>query len=141
MKINVFTDGGARGNPGPSAIGVVIKAEDGRKIVSFGEKIGVGTNNIAEYQAVIKALDWIGNNIKKLNPRNSDVKLSFYLDSLLVVSQLNGLFKVKNPALRELLLTVRNIEGAIGVPIYYSHIPRALNSEADFEVNKALGLR
>lgn len=141
MKIKVYTDGGARGNPGPSAIGVVIKAEDGSKIVSFGEKIGVATNNIAEYQAVIRALDWIVNNLKNVCQNNSDIKLLFYLDSLLVVSQLNGLFKVKNPILRELLLTVRNTEGSIGAPIFYSHIPRTQNSDADFEVNKALGLR
>ncbi len=137
MKIKIYTDGGARGNPGPSAIGVVIKAEDGSKIISFGEKIGVATNNIAEYQAVIKALDWIVNNLKEVCPKNSDIKLLFYLDSLLVVSQLNGLFKVKNPILRELLLTVRNTEGLVSAPIIYSHIPRAENSEADFEVNKA----
>ena len=88
--IIVYTDGGARGNPGPAAIGVYIIDQDGNRVVKFGKKIGETTNNVAEYKAVYNALDWIKNNLKN-NIRN----INFLLDSKLVVNQLNGIFKIK----------------------------------------------
>lgn len=133
--LNVFTDGGARGNPGPSAIGVYIESTDGKIISGFGKTIGVATNNVAEYKAVIEALTWIIENKKDLA---KEAKINFFLDSKLVCSQIIGIFKVKNADLRNLLFDVRNMEAQIRLPIYYKYIPREQNMKADAFVNQAL---
>lgn len=135
QKLNLFTDGGARGNPGRAAIGVFIKDDRGTKIAGFGKKIGVSTNNIAEYRAVIGALFWILENKEKLS---KTVKINFFLDSNLVCSQITGIFKIKNSQLRDLLFQVRQMESQINIPINYSYIPREKNKEADKYVNLAL---
>lgn len=130
MKLIIHTDGGARGNPGPAAVGVVIQ-DTGRKIIAeFGKRIGVTTNNVAEYTAVREALE----NAKGEKPFDID----FYLDSVLVVNQLNGMFKVKDGKLRELLMQVRTLEAETGGVIRYQAIPREKNRRADFLVNRAL---
>jgi ribonuclease HI len=133
--LNVFTDGGARGNPGPSAIGVYIVDGNNKKIVGFGKTIGIATNNVAEYKAVIEALTWIIENKKNIV---ENVKINFFLDSILVCSQIIGIFKVKNADLRNLLFDVREREARINFPIYYKHIPREQNTKADELVNEAL---
>jgi ribonuclease HI len=131
----VFTDGGARGNPGEGAIGVYITDENKNELAGFGKKIGFATNNVAEYKAVINALDWIIENKKSLS---KDAKIHFFLDSKLVCSQIIGIFKVKDANLRNLLFDVRNREAQINFPIYYKHIPREQNKKADKFVNSAL---
>ena len=135
MKITINCDGGARGNPGPSATGVYIADEKNKKIAGFGKTTGIATNNAAEYKAVIEALDWVVENKKSLS---ESVKINFFLDSKLVCSQIIGLFKVKNAGLKDLLLDVRDREGQVNVPIYYKHIPREQNVKADAFVNEAL---
>lgn len=132
--INIYTDGGARGNPGPGAIGVYITNQDNKEIAAFGKKIGIATNNVAEYKAVIEALSWVIANKKNLNI----TKVFFFLDSLLVYSQIAGLYKVKDYKLINLLLAVREKETEVNVPIFYKHIPREQNKKADMFVNKAL---
>lgn len=132
--ISVFCDGGARGNPGPAAIGVVVKDEDKKIIHVFGKKIGVTTNNVAEYTSVVEGLSWIVQSF----PRDKPKRIDFFLDSQLVVSQLTGLFKIKDSKLRLLLIKVREKEGEIGGSILYHHIPREKNREADSLVNAAL---
>lgn len=134
-KLIIFTDGGARGNPGPAAIGVVIKSEDGQNLASFSQTLGESTNNIAEYQAVVAALEWLKNN-KHLTFNIQ--QYNFLLDSKLVVNQLNGFFKIKDSRLRELLLKIRQLEQEVGGNIYYNLVPRQKNWEADALVNKAL---
>jgi ribonuclease HI len=133
--INVYTDGGARGNPGPAAIGVYISNEKNQQLAGFGKTIGETTNNVAEYSGVIAALDWI---IENKNNFSKNTKINFYLDSKLACSQILGIFKVKNASLRELLLSVRDREAQINFPIYYKHIPREKNTKADLFVNQAL---
>jgi ribonuclease HI len=132
--INIYTDGGARGNPGPAAIGVYIEDQDGQEIFSFGKRIGNTTNNVAEYRAVIEALRWFIEN-SELGKIES---LNFYLDSNLVCSQINGLFKVKNSNLRLHLYQVRELESKIDIPINYTFVPREQNKKADKMVNLAL---
>lgn len=132
--INVYTDGGARGNPGPAAIGVFVIDEKRAVLARIGKKIGHATNNVAEYTAVIEGLTWIAGNINKLNID----RVNFFLDSQLVVSQLNGIYKIKNAVLRELLFSIREKEASIGSVISYTHIPRAKNKNADKLVNVAL---
>lgn len=132
--INVYTDGGARGNPGPAAIGVFIVHGKNAVLARIGKKIGHATNNVAEYTAVIEGLAWIAKNIDKL----SIDRINFFLDSQLVVSQLNGIYKIKNSVLRELLFSIREKEASLGSVISYTHIRREKNKEADRLVNMAL---
>lgn len=133
MVFRVFCDGGARGNPGPAAIGVVITDEDERVIHKMRKRIGIATNNVAEYTAVLEGLTWISTMVAgKLQA------IRFYLDSQLVVSQLNGLYKMKNARLRELFVEIRQMEALAGGNISYHHVPREKNVEADRLVNDAL---
>jgi len=126
--IKVFTDGGSRGNPGPAACGYVVYDEAGNIRQKCGKYLGVATNNEAEYQGVIEAL---------CHPELvSGSQVDFFLDSLLVVNQLNGLWKVKEARLRELLYRVRELEN--GRRITYSYVPREKNAEADLLVNETL---
>lgn len=149
MKYIVHTDGGARGNPGPAAVGVVIdlcecleKHTHGqhktKRVYTLGKPIGEATNNAAEYKAVIEALQYLV--LLKKQKEESKVKISveIYLDSTLVVNQINGIFKVKNEALRNLLYTIRILEQEVGETIEYVSVPRKQNTDADFLVNKAL---
>lgn len=133
--INVFCDGGARGNPGPAAVGVYITDEKGKNITRIAKKIGVATNNVAEYKAVMEALIWLVENKNKIGVDN---RVNFYLDSQLVVLQLNGIYKIKNPILRELVFSVREKENELPFKIQYFHIPREKNKNADSLVNSAL---
>lgn len=138
--LKIFCDGGARGNPGPAAIGYSI-IQNGREIKARGQYIGKATNNEAEYKAVLAALTWLEKNTK---PSLYSIKI--FLDSKLVVNQLNGLYKVKKAHLRALVLKVRNAEGAlyskkIAKEITYHHIPREQNKRADQLLNQALDKR
>ncbi|MCL4416834.1 MAG: ribonuclease HI family protein [Actinobacteria bacterium] len=133
--ISVYTDGGARGNPGPASIGVYIENDKNSKIFEFGRTIGVSTNNVAEYQAVIEALNWLVKN-ETLVSRNRDI--NFYMDSNLVCSQITGIFKVKNANLKDMLFKIREKEAQIKANIRYFHIPREKNKKADRLVNMAL---
>jgi ribonuclease HI len=132
MKLIIHTDGGSRGNPGPAAVGVVIEDDTKKVVDEFGKRIGETTNNVAEYMGVVQALE----KIKDLGLRIKEAQ--FYLDSTLVVNQLNGLFKVKDYKMRELLMIVRRLEQEVGGSIMYTSVPREQNTRADFLVNQAL---
>lgn len=127
--LTVFCDGGSRGNPGESAFGFVVC--NNRQIVKEGAGyIGIATNNFAEYTALIKALEWLS-----YNQKGQELKIN--MDSQLVVSQLSGVYKVKNATIRGLLFKVRELEGSFA-KITYHHIPRGQNTHADELVNRAL---
>lgn len=130
----IFTDGGARGNPGPAGIGAVIYdgVETESKIIAeISEYIGETTNNQAEYQAVVAAIT----KAKELGGE----ELDFYLDSELVVEQLNRRYKVKNEGLAPLFLKVYN--ASLGFKkVSFTHIRREKNKYADLLVNKAIDL-
>lgn len=133
MNLIVYCDGGARGNPGPAAIGVVVTDENNTILAKVSKPIGTATNNVAEYSAVIEAF------VLLQKPMFQNVqKITFVLDSTLVVNQLNGLFKIKNPVLREKILTIRNMEGSLEATIVYTCVPREKNVLADRLVNQAL---
>jgi ribonuclease HI len=134
-SITVFCDGGARGNPGPAAIGVYIEDKNKEEIISIGKKIGNATNNVAEYSAIVEAFDWL---IKKSSELKNVSKVYFKLDSQLAYSQLCGLYKVKNAVMRELIFKIREREAILEKEIIYSHIPREENKKADLLVNLAL---
>ncbi len=134
-EIRIFTDGGSRGNPGPSALGVYIEDFIGKPLAQIGKTLGVNTNNYAEYKAVIEGLIWVGENQQSL-PQNA--RILFYMDSLLVCSQMKGIYRVKNPQIRLLFEEAKRKEAQISLPISYSHIPREKNKNADRLVNAAL---
>jgi ribonuclease HI len=133
-KIKIFTDGGARGNPGPAALGVFIEDENNQELGKIGKTLGVATNNVAEYSAIIEGFNWALENKEKLKIDT----INFYMDSQLACSQLTGLFKVKNSRIREMVFEIRQKEAELSIPIFYTHIPREENTRADFMVNQAL---
>jgi ribonuclease HI len=133
-KISIFTDGGARGNPGPAALGVYIEDEKKQELVRIGKRLGDTTNNVAEYSAILEGFKWALENKNKYDLE----QINFYMDSQLACSQLTGLFKVKNPRIREFVFEIRQIEAQLKLPIFYTHIPREKNFKADLMVNLAL---
>ena len=133
MRMTVHVDGGSRGNPGPAAIGVVIRDEDGTVLAELGERIGVATNNVAEYRAVLRGVQ----RAAELGAR----RLELVNDSELVAKQLTGAYKVKHPAMRPLYLEALEALRAFDAWTIRS-VPRAENAAADRLVNEALdGLR
>lgn len=133
--LNIYTDGGSRGNPGEAALGVYIEDNDKNTLVEIGKRLGTATNNIAEYSAILEALVWVVEKKEKLINLN---KINMFMDSQLASSQLNGIYKIKNSGLREILFKIRQKENEIGMPITYTHIRRELNKKADRMVNLAL---
>jgi ribonuclease HI len=125
----VRTDGASRGNPGPSALGVSIEDEDGNEVATASEAIGVTTNNVAEYRAVVRALELLA----ELGARRAE----FLLDSELIVRQLEGRYRVRNPKLQELFAAVKRGAGALS-HVTFRHVPRAENTRADGLANRAL---
>ena len=130
----VYTDGGSRGNPGEAAVGVVIKNHKSETLKSYGEAIGIATNNVAEYSAFLLALETI---LAEESVNRGETEILFLADSLLAVKQLSGEFKVKNPNLATYVAKIKNAENLFK-KVTYQHIPREQNKLADSEVNKAL---
>lgn len=132
MNLIVHADGGSRGNPGEAAYGFVIYDETRKKLYEEGKRIGVNTNNVAEYSGIVAALKWI-----KENAKNTKT-VAFFLDSQLAVEQLSGRYKVKNENLRNLFFTAKSLESETGIKVTYTHVMRELNKDADRMVNMAL---
>ena len=129
MRARLYTDGGARGNPGPAAYGYVLEAEDGTVLDARGETIGVATNNVAEYRALIAGLE-------KAVELDID-ELEVVSDSELLVKQMQGEYRVKNEALRELNDEANFLERKLG-RVRYKAVRREHNELADKLVNEAL---
>ncbi|KKQ80110.1 MAG: Ribonuclease H [Parcubacteria group bacterium GW2011_GWC2_38_7] len=129
MKLKIHSDGGARGNPGPSAIGYVIQTAQDKVIFKVGECIGHKTNNEAEYAAIIAAL--------KKAKELGGTELDCYLDSELVVKQLRGEYKVRDEKLSRCYLMVWSLQNQFKL-VKYHHIYREKNTLADSLVNEAL---
>lgn len=129
MKARLFTDGGARGNPGPAAAAYVLEAEDGTVLDARGEAIGVATNNVAEYRALVAGL-------AKAAELGVDA-LEVVSDSELLVKQMRGEYRVKNAALRDLSLQASRLAREVG-DVRYIAVRREHNELADRLVNDAL---
>ena len=129
MKARLFTDGGARGNPGPAAAAYVLEADDGTILDARGEAIGVATNNVAEYTALVAGLS------RAVELRTDELEV--VSDSELLVKQMNGEYRVKNRALAELSLEAARLARRIG-RVRYRAVPRTENELADRLVNEAL---
>lgn len=130
MRVTLYADGGARGNPGPAAGGAVLLGEDGRVLCERGEYLGTATNNVAEYTGLIVGLE----EAKRLG---TITMLDVRMDSLLVVQQMRGIWKIKHPGLRPLAIRA----GALLAEFpqrTIEHVPRDLNRLADAVVNRIL---
>lgn len=130
-KLIINTDGGARGNPGPSGIGVVIRDENSNIFAEYKKYIGEATNNVAEYRALILALEQ-SSGIVPL-PEMLEVRM----DSELIVRQMQGKYKIKEPTLKllasDVLKLIHNFDSVV-----FKHVPREQNKEADKLVNEAI---
>lgn len=125
----MFTDGGARGNPGPAGIGVVLKDAQGKNVATIAQYIGERTNNQAEYEAVLAGL--------KRSRALGATELRCFLDSQLVVEQLSRRYKVKDAELGKLFVQCWNTMQQF-TAVHFQHIPREQNKEADALVNRAI---
>jgi ribonuclease H / adenosylcobalamin/alpha-ribazole phosphatase len=129
VRGRLFTDGGARGNPGPAAAAYVLEADDGTVLAAHGEAIGIATNNVAEYRALVAGLE---------QARDLGVdELEVVSDSELLVKQMRGEYKVKNTALRELSARAARLAEELGA-VRYTAVRREHNELADRLVNEAL---
>jgi len=129
MKINIYTDGASRGNPGQASIGAVIEDRE------YSQTIGVATNNVAEYKAVIFALKKVKLLYGKAKSKTLEVVINS--DSRLLVQQLNGNFKLKNEGIQKLFIEVWNLRLDFK-KVIFKDIPRGKNAHADRLANKAL---
>jgi ribonuclease HI len=134
-KIICFTDGGARGNPGPAGIGVHIQKEDGEVIFETSQFIGNSTNNFAEYSAVLLGLQSLKQEFGK---KTKEMEFEMRMDSELVKKQLNGEYQIKEPGLVPIFIEIHNMRVANFPNMIFTHIPREKNKEADRLVNECL---
>ena len=132
-KGKVFSDGGARGNPGPAAVGILVCNAQGEPVREHQETIGEATNNIAEYRAVIRGLE--------LARELGFEEIEYFVDSELVARQLSGVYRIKTPHIKELVLQVKEKERKFK-KVSYTQVPRTHEKirEADRLVNQALDL-
>jgi len=128
--IKVFTDGGSRGNPGPAASAYVVFDND-RVLVKEGKYLGTETNNVAEYSALLSAVEWLTKNRLTKN-------IKFFLDSELVVKQLNKIYKVKDQNLKKFFLKINGLLDGDFSDFSFTHVPRGHNKLADKLVNEIL---
>ena len=137
MVLNIYTDGGSRGNPGISGYGLVIYEDKQKILYQEGKFLGVKTNNEAEYSGIIAALEWV-----KKNKTNYNItQLNFFADSQLMIRQLQGLYKVKAPTLLPLYAQVQQLLTQINLPTKYTDVRREFNKLADELANQAMDRR
>jgi ribonuclease HI len=129
MEIITYSDGGARGNPGPAAYGVVVEAVNGQQLATYGRYIGETTNNQAEYRGLISALETA--------LKEGGTTIQCFLDSELIVKQMTGEYRVKDAGLKPLFVMAKDLAAQFK-SISFTHIPRAKNKLADQMVNEAL---
>lgn len=129
--VTAYTDGGARGNPGPAGYGVVFVDDDGQVLAELKGAIGTATNNVAEYHGLLAALQYaLDHGYRTLRLRS---------DSQLLVRQIRGEYKVKHPGLQPLFLEARRLAAALD-RVTYEHVPREMNLLADALANEAMDL-
>jgi ribonuclease HI len=127
--IVAYVDGGSRGNPGPAGYGVRVETPDGQLVEEFGGAIGIATNNVAEYRGLIAALTWAA--------ERGHRDLLVRSDSLLLVMQMLGRYRVKHPGLQPLHQEARAVAAQVG-RVRYEHVRRELNPDADRLANEAM---
>ncbi len=137
MTIDIYTDGGSRGNPGVAGYGVVIYDDQKNILYKEAKFIGIKTNNEAEYSGIIAALEWV-----KKNQDNYQITgLNFFADSQLMIRQLQGLYKVKAPTLLPLFAHSQQLLTQINLPAKFTDVRRDFNQLADQLANQAMDNR
>jgi len=137
MVLNIYTDGGSRGNPGISGYGLVIYEDKQKILYQEGRFLGIKTNNEAEYSGIIAALEWV-----KKNKTNYNItQLNFFADSQLMIRQFQGLYKVKAPTLLPLYAHAQQLLAQINLPIKFTDVRREFNKLADELANQAMDRR
>jgi ribonuclease HI len=134
QKIIIYTDGGARGNPGPAGIGVVIQDEAGKTLHESSAYIGETTNNVAEYEALIRALE----DLQMFKEQLAETPVEVRMDSELIVRQMQGIYKVREPSLKERFAKVAHIRLERVPNLTFVHVRREKNTRADELVNEAI---
>ncbi|KKW42361.1 MAG: Ribonuclease H [Parcubacteria group bacterium GW2011_GWB1_55_9] len=135
MKFTIHADGGARGNPGPAGAGAVVRDEFGMSVASVSQFLGVRTNNYAEYEAVILAFEELLKLVPAAEHELTEVEVK--MDSELVVKQMKGQYKVRNPVMKEQQARLAQVAGAFGT-VTFTHVPREENGDADALANAAM---
>ena len=136
MEYVLYADGGARGNPGPAGAGAVVFDSIGKRVVEVSDYLGVATNNVAEYEAVIRGLKALAGIFS--DGRIKSAKVIVRMDSKLVVEQMKGAYKVKHPNLIPRHLEAKNVIAREFGTVLFEHIPRDKNAEADELANRAM---
>ena len=133
MKPIAYVDGSSMGNPGESGYGIILKDEKGKTIETIGKYIGIATNNIAEYSGLLNCL--------RLARKYQVASIKVFSDSLLMVNQLNGYYKVKNEGLKTIFTEIQNFLKKENIQLEIVHIPRDQNSDADKLARRAVRLQ
>lgn len=136
MEFILYADGGARGNPGPAGAGAVVFDASGKRVVEVADYLGVATNNVAEYEAVLRGLKALAAEY----PADffKTASLTIRMDSKLVIEQLKGAYKVKHPNLIPRYLELKNVLARSFSSVAYEHVPREKNKDADALANRAM---
>ena len=134
MRFTIYADGGARGNPGPAGSGAIVRNESGETVATVSEFLGVATNNVAEYTAVLRAFETLAAMLED-NARDAD--LDVRLDSMLVVKQMSGEWRIKNEGLKPLAAGVAELARRFR-SVSYTHVYRDQNKDADRLANEAM---
>ncbi|MDO8408231.1 MAG: reverse transcriptase-like protein [bacterium] len=135
VRYTIHADGGARGNPGPAGAGAMIRDELGNSVAAVSKFLGHRTNNFAEYEAVILAFEELAKIVPPASHKKTGVAVK--MDSELVVKQMNKVYKVKHPVMKEQAARLERASSPFGT-VTYTHIPRAQNSDADALANEAM---
>ena len=134
MRFTIYGDGGSRGNPGPAGSGAIIRNEAGETVATVSEFLGIATNNVAEYTAVLRALETLAS---MLESKAADAEVRVCMDSMLVVKQMTGEWKLKHPGLKPLAARVGEL-ARLFKAVSYEHVYRDFNKDADRLANEAM---
>ena len=134
MRFTIYGDGGSRGNPGPAGSGAIIRNEAGETVATVSEFLGVATNNVAEYTAVLRALETLAD---MLESKTGEAEVRVCMDSMLVVKQMTGEWKLKHPGLKPLAARTSEFAGLFK-SVSFEHVYRDFNKDADQLANEAM---
>ncbi len=135
MEFTIFADGGSRGNPGPAGSGAVVRDEKAKIIIEVSEFLGTTTNNVAEYTGILRALENLHAHLGDEDSKKARVTVK--MDSMLVVKQMNGEYRIKHPNLVPLAARVKELRQHFA-KVSFAHVYREHNKEADALANKAM---
>lgn len=134
MRFTIYGDGGSRGNPGPAGSGAIIRNEEGETVGTVSEFLGVTTNNVAEYTAVLRALEQLSS---MLEEKARDAEVHVRMDSMLVIRQMKGEWKIKHPNMKPLAARVAE-QVRLFKSVSFEHVYREHNKDADALANEAM---